>query len=258
MNAGIVKNCILAIIDEYGKIGPGYLQSSSVLGETAKRLNVKGSIEHEQIILTVWHELFRTGHLAWGYNLSNPGPPFLHLSELGRKAMSNFSRDPVNPTGYMAYLDAKATLNPISRSYLDEALKTFNNNCIKASAVMIGCALESIILHMRDILIDCLTTSGADVPRGLTDWKIKTIINTLEREYDSKKSNMPRELFDAYDAFWNAFIGQIRIARNDSGHPKNVDPVTVETVHSSLLIFPEVAKLVNIIESWMKELYQRV
>jgi hypothetical protein len=57
----------------------GTLQQSSLLDAAARTL--KGC-SHEAI-LTQWSELFRTGLLAWGMNLSNPNPPFFHLTDRG-------------------------------------------------------------------------------------------------------------------------------------------------------------------------------
>ena len=42
------------------------------------------------------------------------------------------------------------------------------------------------------------------------------------------------------------------MVRNDAGHPKSVDPITLEVVHGSLLIFPKLAKLGNNLKEWVK------
>ncbi len=66
--------------------------------------------------------------------------------------------------------------------------------------------------------------------------------------------NMPPELKEAYDSFWSAFTARIRMVRNDAGHPKSVDPITLEVVHGSLLIFPSLAKLGNDLKRWINSL----
>lgn len=75
------------------------MQSSTVLSNTASALKLAQHPMPEQAVLTQFGELFRTGHLAWGLNFSNPNPPFFHLTEQGRKTLSNFSSDPGNPNG---------------------------------------------------------------------------------------------------------------------------------------------------------------
>jgi len=57
---------------------------------------------------------------------------------------------------------------------------------------------------------------------------------------------------EEFEAYWAAFAQQIRAVRNDVGHPSTVDPVTPDTVHASLLIFPELAKLQNKLINWVK------
>jgi len=61
--------------------GPGMAQESVVLRRVASELNAMHDIRQQQAILTIWHWLFQTGRLAWGYNIDNPGPPFFHFPD---------------------------------------------------------------------------------------------------------------------------------------------------------------------------------
>ena len=47
---------------------------------------------------------------------------------------------------------------------MSEALTTYDANCIKATAVMVGAAAESLVLEVRDTLVESL---GGDVPQNL-------------------------------------------------------------------------------------------
>jgi len=60
-------------------------------------------------------------------------------------------------------------------------------------------------------------------------------------------------LRDRFDMYWSGFAGQLRSVRNDAGHPVSVDPVTPDTVHASLLIFPELASLAEALFRWTIE-----
>lgn len=62
-----------------------------------------------------------------------------------------------------------------------------------------------------------------------------------------------RELRERYEVYWSAFAGQIRTVRNDAGHPVSIDPVTADTVHASLLIFPELAGLASALWNWVSD-----
>ncbi|HVC94073.1 MAG TPA: hypothetical protein VND64_10305 [Pirellulales bacterium] len=73
---------ILEIAREYYEKGPGFAQEGVVLREIAERLGVQIGgpiVEQEQILLTCWHDLFRTGKLSWGYDIDNPDSPWFHF-----------------------------------------------------------------------------------------------------------------------------------------------------------------------------------
>lgn len=245
-----IRQVMLQVVEEYSKIGPGYFQTGPILNEVAKRCGAR-STEQQQAVLTVWNDLFRSGLLGEGCDLSNPSLPFCHLTSRGREALKHISRDPANPDGYLAYLASKASLDDVSRSYLVEAVHTFNSASFKSAAVMVGAAAESLILRLRDKLVSKLSTAGTPLPTGLSDWRIKTVRDALTTYCDGQKGTMPRSLRETYDAYWSAFAEQIRRVRNDAGHPQSVDPVSEEAVHASLLIFPELAHLISELEVWI-------
>jgi hypothetical protein len=223
------------------------LQQGPVLDGVQSKLG-RGN---DEAILTQWGELFRTGLLAWGFNLSNPDPPFFHLTERGRAALANLSRDPSNPAGYLRHLASIATIDAVSMSYLTEGLECYVAGLFKASAVMVGGAAESMILTLRDNAVAKLRVIGKPVAKQMEDWKIKTVSDALVAFFDAQKAGFTRELRDAFDAYWPAFALQIRTTRNDAGHPLTVDPVTSDTVHAALLVFPELARLTNGLQNWV-------
>ncbi len=246
-----IRQVMLQVVEEFSKKGPGYFQAGPILNAVAERCNSR-STEQQQAVLTVWNDLFRSGMLAQGYDLSNPTLPFCHLTTRGREALKHISRDPSNPDGYLAYLTSLAVLDDISRSYIEEAVNTFNSASFKAAAVMVGCAAEALILRLRDKLASKLATDGTSVPNGLNDWRIKTVRDALTTYCDERKATMSRRLREAYEAYWTAFAEQIRRVRNDAGHPQSIDPVSEESVHASLLIFPELAHLIGDLEAWIE------
>ena len=219
------------------------MQQGSILAEASRRLNLGRGLVAEQALLTLWYDLFRTGQLAWGLNLANQNPPFCHLTDRGRKTLADVSRDPANPDGYLAHLNASANLNPIAMSYIGEAVDTYNSNRYKAAAVMVGCAAESIVLEVRDDMVARLEAANRPVPKNLDDWRIKRVLDALQSEFAARKKDMPQSLADKVEFYWPAFTLQIRTVRNEVGHPVSVEPVTADTVHAALLVFPELAKL---------------
>jgi len=176
------------------------LQQTSILNAVARKLGVtQDRRDLEQAILTQWSELFRTGLLAWGLNLSNPNPPFFHLTERGRQALENVARDPSNPAGYLRHLSSVGHIDSIALSYLKESLDCYVAGLFKAAA----------------------------------------------------KSQFARELRDGFESAWGAVTQQIRSTRNEVGHPSSIDPVTPDTVHASLLLFPELSKLTTGLRTWI-------
>lgn len=165
--------------------------------------------------------------------------------------MERLARDPGNPSGYLRHLQSLAALNPIADSYLREGLACFEAGLYKAAAVMIGAASESVVLELRDALGTRLSQLGKAEPKGLSDWRVKTVLDSLHGYLETQKGQFAREVRDEFEAYFLAFAQQIRASRNDAGHPSSVDPVTEASVHASFLIFPELACLANALLNWV-------
>lgn len=123
--------------------GGGPPTQTTVLNAAAKTLGFQQGDHREEALLTEWGELFRTGILAWGKGLSTPDPPWFHLTERGRQALAQLTRDPSNPAGYLKHLATIGPINPVAHSYITEALECYASGLFKAAAVMVGAAAES-------------------------------------------------------------------------------------------------------------------
>lgn len=247
-----MRLALFSAIDRLASKTGANFQSGTVLRQAAEELGVLRDQDQQIALLTLWNDLLRQGQIGWGFNVANPDPPFCHLTARGREALRNISRDPANPDGYISCLLSRTTLNPIAQSYIAEALETYNSNCFKATAVMVGCAAESLSLELRDEILLKLAAIGGSVPADLKDWRIRTVVQAIQTTLDLHKPAMQRELREAYEAYWPAFVQQIRVVRNDAGHPLSVDPITPEVVHSALLVFPELAVLTSKMKEWVK------
>ena len=248
-----IRQKILGVVkDEIDKIKrsslPGNLQTGGILRRVANELAVSGNTTYEQMILSTFQGLMNTGHFAWGYDLGNPSHPFFHVTSQGIDSLKNFSRDPSNPTEYLRYIDTQCQLNDVERSYLIEAVSTFNSNHYKSAAVMIGATAECLIFRLRDAIL----LKIASPAKKLTDWQAKTVFNALKLVLDKNVHNMPSSIRDEYNAYWPALNEQIRRTRNDAGHPENISSFTFEDVHASLLMFPNIAKLTNHLLGFIK------
>lgn len=252
MDGATIKQTLLDVVKEYHGRGPGFFQSEPIIREASRRLGFRRP-EDDQLVLTLFGDLFLQGLLAWGYDSANPNPPFLHLTDRGRAALANLSRDPSNPDGYLAAMRKAAKINAVATSYCEEALRTFNAACWRSTAVMIGAASESLVLDVRDALEARLSKLGRPVPKDLQDWRIKKILDAIQKELGAHKKDMGNDLATGFEAYWPAFIQAIRAVRNEAGHPISVGGIGYDTVHGSLLIFPEVAKLAQSLREWIKK-----
>lgn len=214
-------------------------------------LRTRGHFHDERLqreVLACWSDLFRAGIISLGLNFANPEYPHAHVTEHGRRTLENLSRDPLNKSGYLAALALGVPPNSVARSYVEEALDTYASGCHRASAVMIGAAAESLFLAFRDELAARL---GQQAHKNLGGWRVKNVLDQIETECDRRRATMPPGLADRFSSYWSAFTSHLRLARNDAGHPKSVEPVTLDVVHGSLLIFPELAKLTADLRTWV-------
>ena len=251
----MIRKILLEVVAEVSIGNSRTLQANRVFSLVRRRLPIHENSETDLALLDLWHDLFRTGLISWGTSTSNPDPPFFHLTERGRKTLEHLSRDPANPAGYLAHIAKQAKLNAVAESYLKESLITYNSNCFKATAVLVGCAAESLVLELRDTLKSKLNSLNRNLPIGLKDWKVKKVLDAIKNDLNAQKKNMSTELAESFDAYWSAFAHQIRVTRNDAGHPTSIEPVTPESVHASLLLFPELMKLTYALISWIPKGY---
>jgi hypothetical protein len=121
---------------------------------------------------------------------------------------------------------------------------------------MIGAAAESVALEVRDAVAEGVKCVQRTPPKELHHLSIKRVLSALQKELEMQKQDMPADLSEAFGSYWPAFTQQIRTVRNDAGHPARIDPVTPESVHAALLIFPELARLGSNLLSWVPTHYQ--
>ncbi len=100
---GTIRSVLLEVIDNLVSEHDN-LQAAGIIQRASRKLPRQQDMQAERALLASFYELFRTGYLSWGHNLSNPSPPFCHVTALGRRVLAQRSRDPANPEGYLAHL----------------------------------------------------------------------------------------------------------------------------------------------------------
>jgi len=99
---------------------------------------------------------------------------------------------------------------------------------------MIGAAAESVILDLRNKTVHKVASLKRSIPKGMEDWKIKTVSDALRAFFEAKAPGFPRQLREPFEAYWAAFAQRIRATRNDAGHPASVESVTPDTPYTPL------------------------
>lgn len=242
-----VRRVMLEVIES----NANHLGVTTILNETVGRLRAEYGQYPDQALLTLFYDLFRSGHLSWGLNLANPNPPWCHLTDAGRRALEHLSRDPANPDGYLAHLRKAVTLGPIAAAYLGEALHSYNSDCLRSAAVMVGCAAETLLIDLRNAIEVRLNALGRACPATLADWRAKRVLDGVRTVLDPQLTAMPNDLREAVDAYWPAFAHMLRTARNDAGHPSDLTAITEERVHAALLVFPDLASILDRTTAWV-------
>ena len=183
---------------------------------------------------------------------SNVGWPFFKLTEHGRKVIQQGAPQPYDPDGFLTHFkrivpQADATVY----SYLEEAVATFNHACPRASAVMLGCASEKLIL----LLCDAFEKSISDATKktryqkdAAAHWSIankyKVLSDRLDAVVAGKKVTVPQEIFETIQAELPAGYELLRRTRNAAGHPEVPTAVEPDTVFMNLRMFIEYARRV--------------
>lgn len=253
MNVEDIDRALLEFIRDNVR-SEGTLASGHVIDQVCRQLNIRGP-RQQQVVITAFYNLFLRGIVSFGRAANQPEPAWIHLTEHGRNTLENVSRDPANPAGYKSYIDPFVPEGTVARSYVEEALATYGTGCNKAAAVMIGAASEALILELRDKLVAKMNSLSVTIPKKMKSWQIKTALTAVQDELAKKTKDMPRELAERFDAFMGGFANQLRMSRNEAGHPKSIEPVTRDTVHASLLMFPEIAKLTHDLKAWITASY---
>lgn len=230
------------LLEELGRADNA--QADRLIRVSLERLGKQGR-GWEQKALSVWSDLFRSGLIGFGIDLSNMGGVFFHKTDLADQVLSQLSNDPYNPTGYLAGVSPLIAASDVATSYIEEGVAALNAGLFRAAAVLVGVATEALLLEFRDLLLE----NGFD-NRSLKDRNIKTVTEAIGAELASKKKLMVKPMDERVETLWPA-IGCVRLLRNASGHPGALSGVTADMVHASYLYFVEISKLLRDVSQWV-------
>lgn len=259
---------MLETISELAKAGGGCFAAQYAAESTvAKMREVAPTMAHDlkAAALVYLNTLLRSGFLAFGQTgTGNWSTESLFLTEAGNAALKQFGRDPINKPGYMDYIKNRLpNLDKDVEVYVVEALDAYAAGCHRAVAVLVGAALEMMILRVRDRLVDKMvekinkTPGSGPVPPDLNDWKIspvhRAIRDAMKTRYkDMEKDSTVPQLGQRFASYWDSIWANVKMARDDNAHPVSVAPQDQVTAHANLLNLPNFAKLAYDLGQWIE------
>jgi hypothetical protein len=196
-----------------------------------------------------WWELARIGVIALlgsGAESSYAQAPLFVLTDRGRALLSDGASSPHDADRFLSTLRRRVgTPDAVALSYVEEAIGAWKTGLYRASAVMLGCACERVIIVLAEKLRDIgvspyserLTKMlGADKPANISD--VFTVVREgLEAAVDDRR--LPKEFGqDIIDRRLTPVFERARRLRNRSGHPTG-DEVHAEEAEAGLLLFPD-------------------
>lgn len=263
---------LLDAIRSESQSGVRTFDPSSVMKKAMAAMGYGGPVPKDETlqkaILILFNDYLRSGLIGMGDPKSvgsisvGSWPTSFHLTPEGNELLEQASRDPINPAGYLANIEEDAALDATTKDYVEEALRTYRACCFKATAVMIGAAVENLILNLRDELVGRLKARGDTQTKKLAGHKVKEITEEIYsrilpdlRSEAKKHPNTVLSLKEDAESRLLPIAADFRRLRNEAGHPASLTPIRSTDVHANLLQFASVAKLLIRLKKWVCEFY---
>lgn len=233
---------------------PDHFDLSDIAARIGAKLGRRVDVSLEQAVLDVYFELFRSGLISFCYSTSRGDLMKFRLTDAGNSYLEDAEHAPENLVGYLAGIPLPSGLSAVGQSYLDEALRVFGSGHYRAAAVLLGAAAESTVLEIRDAYVKKLEETRESPRSTLTDQNAsaKQIYEALDKTLTERKDEMPTDLAEEFDAHWYSFLSDIRLSRNESGHPRTIAPVTRDAVRAGFLQLRSIARVAADLKSWIE------
>jgi hypothetical protein len=163
--------------------------------------------------------------------------------------------EPTHRGGYANPLRQVAGLDPVVLSFYREARRNYKSRCFKATVVLVGSAVERIVLGIRDAVVQQITHQEQPVPKPLLSWQIATVFDAVTEALRPLEKQMSWELQEALEIYWPALLDQVRASRHAAWHPKGIDTVGADAARAALVLFPELARLGSEVREFVREHY---
>ncbi len=196
--------------------------------------------------LEYWWHLARLGVVATPAGevptIQDVSIPRLLVTARGRALLERGEKSPHDPPRYMkAVRERVGKPDEIALGYLDEAVGAWTAGLYRASAVMLGCACERLVLLLAAEIVRADIKPWADKikkeqGRGAGVSRLFDLIRKCLVQLRGEKK-LPGNLADALDRKLSAIFDHARALRNESGHPTGTD-ISADDAEAGLLLFP--------------------
>ncbi len=192
-----------------------------------------------------WWDLARSGVVAILGGESNiTNYPTFTVTAFGRRVLAGDREiSPHDRQGYLTMLRRNPAADSIALGYADEAVGAWQAGVSRASAVMLGCACERLVILMAEAVVEAkISPYAADLTRMLAPASkrgepkppagISQIFAKVRGAVDVVTGGD-----DEFSRGVTAIFDHTRMLRNASGHPTGAE-VSREEAHAGLLLFP--------------------
>jgi len=194
-----------------------------------------------QNIYEQFHLLLNQGIIAPGA-VGNYGPdlPSFHVTEYGLKCLEESEILPYDIDGYFAKIKNIPSISEWVKFYIEEALQSYNANCMEAAIIMLGLSSEKIIDEKIDNLQSFLSrnfiTEHTQMVGELANARTASAKYNLYVKYFEKiKNRITDQIFkDMLPSVDNVatqvYANFTRITRNGLAHPSDTKMERIEVL----------------------------
>jgi hypothetical protein len=218
-----LERALLLSIKAAGALQVGYFitDNATATRNQVKRLTgIECDAEWADVAEAFWALLAR--RMIYVGGARSFGGCSVWLTERGQTAVATEDYNPDDRNAYMRRLLASAPATSATvQQYLVEALKTYEQECYLASAVMLGAAAEETTLEVAASFVKWKGKEAENLatilnnPRQFYVYKLQE----FEKRLKASKGEIPQELAENLELQITAVLQLVRLTRNDAGHP---------------------------------------
>jgi hypothetical protein len=245
---------VTQFVSIYCAVGRLLGEESGHSGRVGDGRGFLGRGDYSKINEAVW-DLVVQRVLTLGQEDSEPGPPWLVLTEFGAHVAEEQRWSPYDPDGYLKELSTQSPkLAQLCRMYADEALRCFRGGCYLAVAVMLGAASEAGITDLFWRFAGA--TSGRPESHAYREklGKETSVFKKYElfrKYFDPIRSKLPGNLTEDLNVQFDGVFNLIRYYRNEAGHPTGTQ-VDRMSAFTSLVLFVPYCRRIEELGDWLE------